>query len=285
MDAQYSIPDAVSKIELNRLADFRSRPSDAVGTSRDQSAVVHRGRATLTAALTDSEFLLDCAEASIRAIAASAGSVWTNSPLIDNDAQDYWVRLVYWPPKFSNSPHENTFWTVTGVLSNALTFRTYARRWRPLPSLESDKETRAVRGQVGYILPPCIHHVANESTFPSISFHILSGPELTTGSYESGRTAWCASSGQPEPRILTVSQAVAALIPVFVSFPGERCLDILDGAFYLPDLPTRLSCAKPIGRRDPRRAGSRLLEPSKRCDTADSKRLRHLADALLHVRA
>jgi predicted metal-dependent enzyme (double-stranded beta helix superfamily) len=285
MGDNYSTAESLSTIGLRRLAEFSSRLAHAVATGEDQSASVRHVRDILANALADSEFSIDCAEASIKTIAASANSVWTNPPLIENESQEYSVRLMYWPPKFSNSPHEHTFWTVTGVFSNALTFSTYRRRSTDTPQLELEKEIRAVRGEVGYILPPCIHRVANESSLPSISFHIFSGPKLTRGSYERGRTTWYASSGQPEPRILTVSHAVDALISVLVSFPSERCLDILDQAFYLPDLPTRLYCAKAIGRRDPKRAALRLLDLSKVCNAADSERMKRLANSLLQVHA
>lgn len=280
---QPSVSTSVYVPQNRSLKEFSQAITQAVQSSQDDASLTQQVRALLMQALKGEEFVLDCVEEAQISI-LQAPLAWSNPPIINNDKLGFSVRLVYWPPRFQNSPHEHTFWTVTGVFSNELTFTTYRRgKENDFEHLEVDRRIEGKFGEVGYILPPCIHSVGNPSPAPSISIHIFSGPKLTVESYERGRTTWYDPAGESRRSspMFTVSAAVQALLELLETIPNSRALLLLDRMFPVGDRPTRLACAKSIGRRNPVRAGERLLELASQCGQQDAARIEKLARSLL----
>jgi predicted metal-dependent enzyme (double-stranded beta helix superfamily) len=253
----------------------------------DEQEIVHRVRNMLADALRCDEFVLDCIDRATSTITDSLGS-WVNPPIFDDDSIACSVRLIFWPRNYSNQPHEHTFWTVTGVLFNELTFTTYRRDVASMRlGFSVDKTFSGKRGEVGYILPPCIHSVGNQSLSSSISIHVFSGPKASAGSgisvpHERGRTIWHEVDGLAAmSEGSSIGDAIGALIMVLDSIPGQRTLGLLDRIFVAGGLQTKLACAKAIGRQDPTRAAERLNDLGALCSEVDRVRLRVLADALV----
>ena len=242
-------------------------------------------RQRLIDAIRDETFTLDCLEEAIDAIQPHL-SGWINPPIVNDEVNACSVRLIYWPPHFLNSAHEHTFWTVTGVFSNALTFRTYFPNKGQNGQFQVDREIKGKRGEVGYILPPCIHTVGNEADTPSISIHVFSGPKLSENSFERGRTTWHPTEGSPDPSpMFTLTHAFQSMIALLGSLENPRSLDLLDRIFAVASAPTRLACAKAIARRDKVRAGHRLLELAEQCAGEDAVKLHKLGTAFLSKQA
>jgi predicted metal-dependent enzyme (double-stranded beta helix superfamily) len=255
----------------------------------DELEIVHRVRNMLADALRCDAFVLDCIDRATSTITDAVGS-WTNPPIFDDDSIACSVRLIFWPPNYSNHPHEHTFWTVTGVVFNELTFTTYRRNVTSTGlEFNIDKTFSGKRGEVGYILPPCIHSVGNQSLDSSISLHVFSGPKGPVGPgisapHERGRTIWYEADGLTAmPERSSIGDAIGTLIMVLDSIPGQRTLGLLDRIFAAGGLRAKLACAKAIGKRDPRRAADRLLDLGALCSEVDRVRLTTLANSLLRL--
>lgn len=274
----------------NSLMAFATNLADVIRSSPNDANVALQIKNLLGNLINTDTFVLDCIDQAMSAMVPPFSS-WTNPPIFDDDELECSIRLIYWPPHYSNSPHEHTCWTITGVLSNELTFTIY-RRNTALSGLEFavDRELLGRPGEVGYILPPCIHRVSNHSDSPSISLHVFSGPKVEVASafgevYMRGQTIWYGSEVTRElPLVFTLNYALQALIILLDSIISERSLDLLDRIFQFADLSSRLACAKAIGRQDPIRAGHRLLELANLCCDEDAIRLRTIAASLLHIK-
>ncbi|HEX3155858.1 MAG TPA: hypothetical protein VHV32_14620 [Candidatus Angelobacter sp.] len=274
-----SIPVSSTSSSKGALLKFAANVAGAIRSMTDEEALVRQVRQMLIDAIPDETFSLDCLEEAIDVIQPPL-SGWVNPPIVNDEANAFSIRLIYWPPHFLNSAHEHTFWTVTGVFSNALTFRTYSNSGQNDQGFQVDREIKAKRGEVGYILPPCIHTVANEGDTPSISIHVFSGPKLNENSFERGHTTWYPTEGSPDPSpMFTLTHAFQAMISLLGSLQDPRALDLLDRIFAVASAPTRLACAKAIARRDKVRAGHRLLELAEQCTGEDAVKLHKLGTA------
>jgi predicted metal-dependent enzyme (double-stranded beta helix superfamily) len=275
-------------VSRDRLLMFAEDVAKTIRQSTDASPVAVRVRRLLREALQDTEFVLDCVDAATSAWTSStSSSPWENPPIIDDDESAFSVRLIYWPARSRNSPHRHTYWTVTGVLLNQLTFVTYAEPppGRAPTSLEHEFHGRA--GDVGIIMPPCIHRVFNPSEAPSISVHVFSGPRAVglphPNRYERGLTTWFDEKVEGDadgPPLRTASDILAALIALLDKLTGPRVVPITDRLFGLADLPSKLACTKVLSRHDPRLAGQRLCELAAECGGPDGPKLRALAGRL-----
>jgi predicted metal-dependent enzyme (double-stranded beta helix superfamily) len=194
------------------LANFVAAVARNIITATSTDLLARSVRSLLSEALNSDDFVLDCIEQGIRTLEPYLPS-WTNPPIVDDDTHHFSIRLVYWPPQFVNEPHEHTFWTVTGVFHNELKFMTYLGNVDGPLVVEREIEGR--RGDVGYIVPPCVHSVGNHSNEPSISIHVFSGPKLVKGSYERGQTTWHGLDPKSESSKMTVFTSLETYRPGF----------------------------------------------------------------------
>lgn len=272
----------------DRLLLFAEDVSKAIRQSTDASPVAVRVRCLLREALQDTEFVLDCVDAATSVIASStSSSPWENPPIVDDDESAFSVRLIYWPARSRNSPHRHTFWTVTGVLANELTFVTYAEPPPGKKPARIEREIHGCVGEVGMILPPCIHRVLNPSEAPSISVHVFSGPRAAElaqpNRYERGLTTWFDEGGEGDADApqRTASDILAALIALLDTLTAPRVVPIVDRLFGVADLPSKLAITKVLSRHDPGLAGQRLYELAAECGGPDAPKLRALAGRLV----
>jgi len=282
MPSPSSTPETRAPSSKSALLEFAANVADAIHSTSGEEALVRRVRRMLIDAIHDETFSLDCIEEALDAIQPPL-SGWINPPIVNDEVNAFSVRLIYWPPHFLNSAHEHTFWTVTGVFSNALTFRTYfPNTGQNGEGFQVDREIKGKRGEVGFIMPPCIHTVGNEADTPSISIHVFSGPKLNENSFERGRTTWHPTEGSPDPSgVFTLPHAFQAMIALLDSLDNPRALDLLDRIFAIAGAPARLACAKAIARRDKVRAGHRLLQLAEQCTGEDAVKLNKLGTAFL----
>jgi predicted metal-dependent enzyme (double-stranded beta helix superfamily) len=275
-------------VSCRRLLLFAEDVARAICRSTETSPVATRVRLLLTEALRESEFVLDCADAAAAALASSTPSrPWDNPPIVDDDESAFSVRLIYWPARSGNCPHRHTFWTVTGVLANELTFITYAEPPPGRAPATVEREFHGRSGEVGVVLPPCIHRVFNPSDGPSISVHVFSGPRAAAPAarsrYERGLTTWFDGEGEGDadaPPLRTAPDILAALIGVLDTVASPRVVPIADRLFGVGDLASKLACTKVLSRYDPRLASERLFEVAAECRGPDGPRLRALARRL-----
>jgi hypothetical protein len=122
------------------------------------------------------------------------------------------IRVFYWPPGYQNSPHLHRTWTVTGVLYNEIVVETFKEATAVCDSLGPSVSIAAHAGNVGYLLPPCVHYLHNSSQLDSATMHVFS----TDDQY--------GSSAAEAPRLLPVHEGAAAPMNI-----RRRALYVLSG--------------------------------------------------------
>jgi predicted metal-dependent enzyme (double-stranded beta helix superfamily) len=272
-------------ISSAHLLSFAAHVAHTIGMGGGGFAVAEEVRSRLRDALRDDQFVLDCVDAATSAMVPSL-SAYDNPPIVVDDALDFSIRLIPWPARSRNRPHRHTFWTVTGVVWNELRFLTYAEPDSTDGSLDVEREFCGRRGDVGFIQPPCVHQIVNQTASPSISVHIFSGPKTISGDarkrYERGHTIWFGEDGGADaPPSGGASGMVAALIALLDTIADARAVPLLERLLKVGDLPSRLECTKAISKRDSVLAGRHLYEVAAECDGADRVSLRALAAALV----
>jgi predicted metal-dependent enzyme (double-stranded beta helix superfamily) len=90
----------------------------------------------------------------------------------------YRVQLFYWAGNAFNLPHQHNTWSVAGIFHNENIVETF----KTIDFLQTgkfiqEKYLSASRGEVGRIIPPCIHKVGNASEQTSLSLHIFKDSE------------------------------------------------------------------------------------------------------------
>lgn len=264
-----------------RLAAFVDAVSADIGR-RDDREVALAVRGLVSEALADERFVLDVVDVASAAMVPAIAQ-WDNPPIVDDEALEYSMRIIYWPAGTSNQPHRHTCWTVTGVLWNELIFSTYKPSAGDRPPAAIDQRFHGRRGDVGFIVPPCIHSVANPSTASSLSLHVFSGPKTeAAGSHERGRTTWFGrvpdvTRGESRP----ASEIVEPLAELLGAVRDPGAVPILERLFDVGDLGSRLACVKALSRHDAVLAGHRLLEVTADCGPQDRGPLQRLASTLI----
>jgi predicted metal-dependent enzyme (double-stranded beta helix superfamily) len=156
---------------------------DAISTILSSNELIQNKiiklRDLLRQCLCDSNFLLSCVESVLDTLDQSmhAGTEWIAPPLFYHQQLKYSVRVIFWPGNYENSPHQHKTWSVTGVLHNKLDFSIYELKSGE-SSLRKVKSFSASDGEVGYLVPGCIHQVGNSSGEVSASLHIFNNIDI-----------------------------------------------------------------------------------------------------------
>jgi predicted metal-dependent enzyme (double-stranded beta helix superfamily) len=102
--------------------------------------------------------------------------IWDAPHFYYDDELKYSIRMIFWPAFYENNPHQHKTWSVTGVFHHALRIRTYELLNQN--RLKIDRNINAVSGEVGYLLPGCIHNVCNPTHEISASIHIFNNIDI-----------------------------------------------------------------------------------------------------------
>jgi predicted metal-dependent enzyme (double-stranded beta helix superfamily) len=270
------------------LSQFAASLGALIRNSPSTDRLAPAARDLVRASLRDQDFVLDCIDAATSTIEPGSAR-WANPPIVDDDELDYSVRLVYWPAGAANAPHRHTFWTVTGVLANVLTFTTYADSAGSGDELSGQAEFPGEEGEAGYIVPPCIHQVSNPSPRPSVSLHVFSGPKHAGGEpgreHERGHTEWLAHDASAVKPQLNMADVIDPLAERLGRIGGDRAVDLVQRLLPYGDLRSRLECVKALSRHDRDLAARHLRELAALCRGADRDRLLTLAEAMAATRA
>jgi predicted metal-dependent enzyme (double-stranded beta helix superfamily) len=265
---------------------FVTTIDEQVRSSRALRDRVLTVRAVLREALTEGRFVLDCVDRVTAAMAAH-GPAWRDPPIHADPDLDYSVRMLYWPPGYRNNPHEHLSWTVTGVVHNR--FEVHVYRWQGEPNaseLVVDRVIAGGPGEVGYILPPCIHNFSNPTDALSVSLHVFSGLASAAGDetldeHPAGQTIWYPSPKKGEIMRGMRRRALLAHVAILARIGGERALHLLDETFRLGDRSVKLESVKAMSVIDPRLAGIRLRELAAISQEPARSELGRLSDRLL----
>jgi len=274
------------------FGEFVEQVNNELQASAEPGRAPRAVRTQLRAALSRTGFAVDCVELVLGTMESMAGR-WRSPPIYDDEKHQYAIRLFYWPPGFENSPHRHEDWTVTGVMHNALTFRTYND---VNGSLVEDKHLECRAGDVGYIDTPCIHNVANGSERESISIHIFSGAKITftdaAGELETrrGRSAWHRASATEADRVpdqvggadfeRARQRALSTFTSLLSGTSDPRRAALLERVFVLGALPVKLSVVKALAVADTARAAVKAHELAALCSADVGRELARIGDSL-----
>jgi predicted metal-dependent enzyme (double-stranded beta helix superfamily) len=137
-------------------------------------------RNLLIESLQSDEFRLNCLTALLNTIESSIAEEksWDAPAIFYHEKLKFSVRLIFWPAFYENNPHEHKTWSLTGVFLNSLTVNTYDLLDNPT-RLKRNRTFDAYTGEVGYLIPGCIHSVKNPSHELSGSIHIFNNVDIS----------------------------------------------------------------------------------------------------------
>lgn len=244
-------------------------------------------RARLTEALSGDEFVLDCVQRVTDGMETPL-SRWRNPPIHEDRDLAFVVRMIYWPPRYENNPHRHETWTVTGVVLNRLRVATYRlEEEAPDGRLEEEKSLECSEGQVGYILPPCIHSISNASDANAISIHLFSGSPAQRGPGEEDHpaepsdTVWYPAPRKGDIVRGAASRALMGHCELLERIGTPRAVDLLDRTFALGDRAVRLRSVKAMSRAAPMLAAERVHALAAECNEPARGELARLGERLM----
>lgn len=253
--------------------DFARALDDAVCSAPDETTRVRAVRAVVLRALADEQLVLDLIERVMATM--QRGVAWVPPVLYQNERLDYAVRMIYWPPRYANHPHQHNSWTVTGVVCNELEVSLY--QLDPVGQPVTDRDIHCCVGEVGYIASPCIHSIANPTDRPSASLHVFSDV-YGADHPDAGRsraTVWYPSDRCGDIATNAMQRALAVHVALLDGIRGERATSLLDVACGLARRKVALDAIKVLWNRDRQMAASRLGSLAE--ESPDDAQLQRLA--------
>lgn len=199
-------------------------------------------RNLLTDCLKSEEFRLNCVEELLGTIEAWSDSdrAWNAPAFFYHERLKYSVRMIFWPAFYENNPHEHKTWSITGVFYNFLNITTYELLDNP-KRLKKDRIIDAISGEVGYLIPGCIHSVKNPTHELSASIHIFNNLDFSN---PEENAIW-----YPAPRKYDLSQglierALSVCLMSICSIKNIKSLEIMGRIYDLAPLSIKLLAIK-----------------------------------------
>jgi predicted metal-dependent enzyme (double-stranded beta helix superfamily) len=175
------------------LAWLTNNVHDAVVSAEGSDNFLPSIKQFLTDIVDSSVLRLDCA----KRILANVESGDPQPNIFHDEGHRHKIRVAYWSPGQSNSPHNHSTWVVTGVLYNKLQVKVYNDTVNDGEKPVLDRVVTASQGDVGSLVPPGVHSVGNVSDDMSVSFHIY----RCSPCYEERVAKECWFSGEEAKRI------------------------------------------------------------------------------------
>lgn len=197
-------------------------------------------RDSLKNALMVDDFRLNCVEKILDSIDAWSDDVksWNAPAIFENKKLNYSVKVIFWPAFYENNPHQHKTWGVTGVFDNDLNINTYTLMQEPM-RLKKERTITAKAGEVGYLLPGCIHNVCNPSHELSASIHIFNNLPGIENSEENA--IW-----YPAPRKYNLSKglierALSSCLSILRNIHTKKSCELIDRIYSISSISIRIS--------------------------------------------
>lgn len=198
----------------------------------------------------DNNFRLSCVERVIDTMDCwvSQGKDWNSPPIFYHEELKYSVRIIFWPAFNDNNPHEHKTWSVTGILHNELDINIYEM-------LESPKRLKKLRtisanvGEVGYLVPGCIHNVCNSSHDLSASLHIFNN--ISSIDKPEENAIWYPSPRKHNLIKGATDRALLSCLSIASSIRNKKSLNIIDRIYSHLPLPLKLNAISSMYLFDP----------------------------------
>lgn len=181
-------------------------------------------RQILAKALPSPRFRMDCLEAAMADQRFNRGTIH-----LDPQSR-FSLCLFYWAPRFFSPLHEHRNWTVTGVLHGTLDIRLYRKGTND--ELVEDRVVQSARGDVGALVPPCIHSVGNSGDAPTVSLHVFGPTENKPDAVWFGEVKEAAPPAWRPLKLWATAECAAA-------HPSKRAEDLLERIFAASSVDMR----------------------------------------------
>jgi hypothetical protein len=215
--------------------------------------IASRVRELTEHALRRPPFVVECAERVISAVGSMRGA--DVPPLWGTRSTPATLRIFYWPPGLQNEPHQHDAWGVTGVVFNEIIVETFPATTPPLESPQRCEPSRSITaraGDVGYLIPPCVHRLRNETARTTITFHVFGAESETSTVRHAPRVV---HERNVRRGVLLRRRVLCAWCDVLAELSDARSVSLLERIVVLtPDPLTKLQAIKSLARHDPRRA-------------------------------
>jgi hypothetical protein len=228
-----------------RFEDLVEEVDSAHCTANSVEALARSARDALARRIKARDFRLDCVERIVNSVASNAVLRGGGPDLHVNERLNYRFKVFFWDPGFVSAPHQHNTWGITGVLHNGSSVLLYRKEDGP--------------GEVGYLVPPCIHSVGNPGDSISATFHLFS--DSADEELRPNDTIWYPKPGgkapagkKPRYGVLRGSAEMLARID------DARSLRLLERIFSLGGPHIKLICVKAMAAIDPQRTASRRNE-------------------------
>ena len=221
-----------------------------------------------------SEFLISCLEV--------RGTHWRLRPLPLPSSSPICIRLLVWPPRYANEPHEHTGWTVAGVLLNRLEGRVLERSSNA-QSLETKYQFTGTQGDVGILDPPCIHQLSNPTVSITLSVHIFaSAGGAFLNDHQDHHHGDLSEDNVAEDRytIGLRQRLELALVEILGQGRTSQFHGLFDRLFEYGSPKTKLAICQATARTHPYQTAQRLAKLSEFTDDLSALRLRELSSRI-----
>jgi predicted metal-dependent enzyme (double-stranded beta helix superfamily) len=157
---------------MSEFHRYVTNVAQVITSSRDDQLETALAVKALTLqALASPEFIVVCADRIVSTM-ESAPHAWRNPPLRQDSSLPLQIRVFYWPPGQTSDPHFHGRWTVTGVLLNSILVETFESN-HDAEANRAAKRFTARSGDVGHLMPPCIHRLTNTTDANSATLHVF----------------------------------------------------------------------------------------------------------------
>jgi len=196
---------------------------------------------------------------------------WRLRPLPLPSESPICVRLLVWPPRYANLPHEHRAWTVAGVLLNHLEGKVFDRA----PEALDPKVIYSFgggEGEVGILDPPCIHQLSNPTNAITASLHIFS---FAGGTHPDDHHD--DDDLQDRYSIGVRERLELALVEILGRSKSVQASHLLNELFECGSPRTKLAICQAGARKQPLETAQRLARLAEFADPSGAMRLRSLS--------
>ena len=245
-----------------RLEHLVEEVDRAHATATSIEALARSTRDAVSRRIRAKDFLLDCVDRIVDAVAAASEETPTlrggGPDLHVNERLRYRFKVFFWAPGFESAPHQHNTWGVTGVLHNRSSVVLYRNEGEPDPHgarLVAERSISAEAGEVGYLLPPCMHSVGNPGESISATFHVFT--DSPDEDQRQNDTVWYPKPGGRSPTKGPRYNALRGCAEILARIDDARSVQLLERIFGLGGPYVKLVCAKAMAAMDPRWGAAR----------------------------
>jgi predicted metal-dependent enzyme (double-stranded beta helix superfamily) len=253
------------------LVEFERTVATIVPSDPGDAQQVQRVREATRIALADSDFVMDCIDRALSGFEQDPGRR-PQPPLFVAAEHRFAAHLVYWPAEHRNNPHLHATWGVTGVFHNQVVVETFTNAGgQDEPQLEPATRFEAQRGEVGYLLPSCIHCVGNESDRPSATLHLFGADDLNRPA--ECTTVWFGGRSEEGMSAGLLPRAMETFTEILMETGGPTAEALLERVFALSPKKLKLRIVQGLARHNLALSHRLSVALEQELDGADRARL------------